>query len=379
MTSIWSLEELKQTRRQLHSYPEIAGKEVKTREFIRQFIESRTTNMIIVHDSEKGLIVRYSTSPDNTLTVAFRAELDGLPLIDQKQVEYRSQNEGMHHACGHDAHMTILLHFLLYVDSLDKCNVNVVFVFQAAEEVFAGARELLPFLQTLHIDYMYALHVTPNLYASYFSLRPANIMAASLTIELTINLYYGHAAEGTSMTSLLAEIEHFCKEYNHDERKCLITHISTNGYYNITASQLTMYVNFRSRDSECNHSGLQLLQSCITKHPSVQNIHAVKEVSEYPPLYNDEQLTDLTKKVFQKCFGEKLVVECPFLFSSDDFSFYRDLPGLKTCYYFIGSYLGDEIKVHTEYFDIDETCLLYGVESFKAILQVMQYLASHKE
>ncbi|WP_212977339.1 M20 metallopeptidase family protein [Paenibacillus azoreducens] len=372
MTGTWTLTELQQTRRTLHAWPEIAGKEERTRKFVRRFIENRTSKINILYDGDNGVIAQYDAG-GNAPTVAFRAELDGLPLLDGKQVDYRSRNEGMHHACGHDAHMTILLYFLLYVDSLEECDANVLFVFQSAEEVFAGARELLPILQPLGIDYMYALHVTPNLYAGYFSLRPAKMMAGSLTIEIAADLVHGHAAENSGITDLLAVIDRFCKEYNQGNQRCIVTHVNTNGYYNVTASELKMYVNFRSEETANSRIGLQLLQSCIAGHPWVRDME-VTEISAYPALYNDETLTTLTTSVFKKRFGDQWVLECPFLFSSDDFSFYGDLPGIKTCYYFIGSYLGDEIKVHTETFDIDEKCLLYGLESFKVILKLVRHL-----
>src|SRR5690625_7965720 len=75
----------------------------------------------------------------------------------------------MNHACGHDVHMAILLNLLLHVDQ-SKYNVNILFIFQSAEEVYAGARRLIQPLEYYSIDYLFALHVAPNLYAGYFSL-----------------------------------------------------------------------------------------------------------------------------------------------------------------------------------------------------------------
>jgi metal-dependent amidase/aminoacylase/carboxypeptidase family protein len=274
--------------------------------------------------------------------------------------------------------MAVLLHLLRHVDAMDY-RVNVLFIFQAAEEVFAGARALLEDVKSFPIDYLYALHVTPNLYAGLFSLSPDQMMAANLTVEWELELVQGHSAEQTDFLELFAALHQFQTGFNTSDHVCRVTHVETNGYYNITPSTMKLYVNYRAREMEQNRAGHEQFAAVVAASPVVQRVRRADIVSEYPPLQNDPELNLFTTRVLQKRFGESRVLKCPFLFSSDDFAFYgHHLSGVKTCYFFIGSYLGDDITVHRDNFDLDENCLVYGYEGFKAILQVMDHSQAGK-
>lgn len=364
-----ALETMVDIRRHLHQIPEIAGKEEKTREFIRSKIRQKTSSIHIDYDNEHGIIAKYHYDRDAP-TLAFRAELDGLPIKDRKKYSYSSMHEGMNHACGHDAHMAILLNLLLHVDNTNY-RVNILFIFQAAEEVFAGAEQLIQKLKSYSIDYFFALHVTPNLYAGLFSLSSEVMLAANYSLEINLNLVSGHVAEKADTLSLFSSIHHFQKLYNSKSRSFKLTKIETNGYYNINPNQAKLLVNFRGKDKEMNYKGLNEFLEHVHRNDSVISVrHRV--ISDYPSLKNDNQLNQLSTKIFEKKFGTHSVLECPFILSSDDFAFYtEELENVKCCYYFIGSYIADDVAVHTENFDIDEHCLLYGFESFKAIINVL--------
>jgi len=361
-------------RRSLHQIPEIAGKEVKTREFIRSLVIHKTNNIQIDYDTEFGIIAKYHSNK-GAPTLAFRAEMDGLPIEDKKKYSYRSLHKGMNHACGHDVHMAILLNLLLHVDQ-SKYNVNILFIFQSAEEVYAGARRLIQPLEYYSIDYLFALHVAPNLYAGYFSLSSEVMLAANYSLELNLKLTSGHVAVKMDVVSLFASIHHFQESYNNTNRSIKLTKIETNGYYNINPNQAKILVNLRGEDQETNYNGLDEFLKHIREHDSVVSIK-FDVVSDYPSLKNDNQLNQLSVKVFEKKFGADSILQCPFILSSDDFAFYgKELKGVKCCYYFIGSYVNQDIMVHTENFDVDENSLFYGFESFKTIVNVFSKFAS---
>ncbi|MBY9077972.1 amidohydrolase [Paenibacillus sp. HN-1] len=363
------LEELRRTRRDLHRIPELAGQEKKTRLYIEDYILSHTAHIRIEHSSEKGLIASYQGG-EGLPVIGFRAELDALPIEDAKDAPYKSVHPGLSHACGHDAHMSILLQLLRWVDQTAPA-VNCRFIFQAAEEVMAGARELIPLLRAQKLEYLYSLHVTPDLYAGYFSLRPGLALAGCLNAELELELASGHASDQPDVLQVLSEVQHFQQAYNTASRFCKITHVETNGYYNVIPDRLKLYLTFRSAETAVLRDGYEQLLDAVSASSQVRGLLDSRIISEYPCCVNDTLLTKLTAGLLGKKFGSEHVLEAPFLFSSDDFAFYaRDLLNVKTCYYFIGAYLRDNNNVHTGYFDIDEHALLYGLKSFQAIIQM---------
>lgn len=366
---------LKQIRRDLHTIPEIAGEENETRLYIEHFINNNTTSIEIAHNSELGLIAKHFKG-NSYSTIAFRAELDGLPIEDTSNASYRSANEGMSHACGHDVHMAILLQLIKLVDSNDF-PLNFIFIFQSAEEVFAGAKYLVDILSEYAIDWMYSLHVAPNLPAGYFSFSSDLMLASSLTSELEIGLNQGHSAEKNDFLKLFSYIENFQRNYNNDKRICKITHVETNGYYNITPSKLKLYLNFRGMDLDDIVKDYELLLKKIDESKLIKKINFNRIISKYPALRNDEKLNDFTKTILCKKFGKQFILKCPFLLSSDDFAYYGlNLDRIKTCYFFIGSFLDPSIEVHTAQFDVDENCLYYGYDAYRTLIEsISKHLA----
>ncbi|QAA31124.1 M20 metallopeptidase family protein [Clostridium manihotivorum] len=357
------LEELKEIRHDLHKIPEIAMAERKTRGYIERYIGNNAVSTKITHNSELGLVAM-KVNGDNYPAIAFRAELDALPIKDTKSVSYCSEHEGMCHACGHDVHMAILLKLIKFLDT-ERLKVNLVYVFQAGEEVYAGAKKLSRELTNYDIAFMYSLHITPNLPVGYYSLSSDVMLAAALMAEVEVKLKQGHIAEKTDFLKVLSTIESFQKQYNNEDRIFKVTNIETNGYYNVTPSKLKLLINFRGVNIEEVTLDYQNFIRDLSEKLTVNS----DIISKYPALKNDKKLSELTRALFEKRYGRSYVLKCPFLMSSDDFSYYGlTLEGIKTCYFFIGSYLGDDIEVHTENFDVNEQCLYYGYDALKTVV-----------
>ena len=362
------LDALKKIRRDLHTIPELAGEEKETRAYIERFINRNTLNIDIVHNSPLGLIAR-SFKDNGSPVIAFRAELDGLPIKDTKSVSYASIHNGKSHACGHDVHMAILLQLIKFVDSTEF-PLNCIFVFQSGEEVFAGAKDLAVVLKEFNIDFMYSLHVAPNLPARYFSFSSDLMLASNLTAELEIGLNQGHSAEKNDFLKFFSYIENLQRSYNSQNQIFKVTHVETNGYYNITPSKLKLYCNFRGTKLEDTVNDYEMLLKNISECNLIKGVNSSEIISKYPPLKNNDELNNLTKTVIAKAFGKQFILKCPFLLSSDDFSYYDlILDNVKTCYFFIGSYLDSKIEVHKENFDVDENCLFYGYNAYVTILK----------
>lgn len=179
---------------------------------------------------------------------------------------------------------------------------------------------------------------------------------------------------------LLAQVHAFQREYNDERRICKVTHIETNGYYNAVPDRITFFLSFRSADEEANRSGYAQLLHRMQHNGSVRSVLWNRVVSEYPAYANDPILAERIRGLLGKRFGQESVLNSPFLFSSDDFAFYaRDLPGLRTCYFFIGAYIREHNAVHTASFDIGEEALLYGYESLRAIVRMFEQAEERAE
>jgi len=182
-------------RRYLHEHPELSGKEEKTALFVAEKCR------------ELGLEVRERIGGFGllaTLTInterpwlAFRADMDALPIQDGKQLPYASRIEGVSHSCGHDVHTAVLLAAAEVICELkEKLNHNIAFIFQPAEETCEGAAAMLreQLFERFTPEQIYAMHVFPYLPAGSIGLREGAMCAAADMFEVEIIGRGGHAA-----------------------------------------------------------------------------------------------------------------------------------------------------------------------------------------
>jgi len=172
-------------RRDFHKYPELSSQEKRTRDMITSYLKSleipyKTFNY---HYGVIGLIRGKGGS-----TVALRADMDALPIEDRKHVEYASQNRGVMHACGHDAHMTILLGAArLLAEDKNLLQGNVLLVFQPAEETTGGAKQMIEDgIFDDSVKAIFGLHVSNEIPTGKIGIRYGQMNAASDMLTLKI-------------------------------------------------------------------------------------------------------------------------------------------------------------------------------------------------
>lgn len=188
--------ELIQLRRKFHQIPERGFEEVKTKQLIEETLATFPQDALEVFHWRTGLVVKINgTAP--TKTIAWRTDIDGLPIAEQTGLEFASQHPGFMHACGHDIHMTVALH-LVKTLAEKPARDDVLVYFQPAEESPGGALPMLEWVRTekpeLEPDEFYALHIAPELPVGTVATKPGILFAN--TSELYIDLYgtEGHAA-----------------------------------------------------------------------------------------------------------------------------------------------------------------------------------------
>lgn len=154
---------LLKNRRDLHKIPELGFQEFKTSNYIYNQIKDYVDK---IYKLATTGIVAYIYSPNNnkTKTLLLRADIDGLPIQEENKIEYKSEHNGMMHACGHDAHSSILINTIKYFyKNRDKLKINLKFMFQPGEEGFAGAKKMIDEGVLDDVDYATALHVWNDL------------------------------------------------------------------------------------------------------------------------------------------------------------------------------------------------------------------------
>ncbi len=180
-------------RRDFHAYPELGLEEYRTRDQICQYLKiMEIPYEIIAKTGVVGLIKgKYPGK-----TVALRADMDALPIFEENQVPYKSQHEGKMHACGHDAHMTILLGVAKIIGAhRNQLKGQVKLLFQPAEETVGGAKPMIDegVMDNPKVDTVLGLHVTPELQVGEIGIRYDQMSASSDTLTIDV---YGESTHG---------------------------------------------------------------------------------------------------------------------------------------------------------------------------------------
>ncbi|HEX7413996.1 MAG TPA: M20 family metallopeptidase, partial [Bacteroidia bacterium] len=184
-------------RRHLHAHPELSFKEVETSRYIStQLIKHR-----IEHESgivNTGIVALIKGRNPDKLCVLLRADMDALPITEKNEVPYKSTNEGLMHACGHDVHSTCVLGAAIILNELkDSFEGTIKIIFQPGEELLPGGASLMikeGILLNPKVDAALALHVFSDLDAGQAGFRSGMYMASTDEIYITIIGKGGHAA-----------------------------------------------------------------------------------------------------------------------------------------------------------------------------------------
>ncbi|UFU00873.1 N-acetyldiaminopimelate deacetylase [Radiobacillus kanasensis] len=181
-------------RRDLHQIPELGFQEHKTQAYLLNFIQALPQTHLSVKKWKTGILVKVKGT-NSSMLVAYRADIDGLPIEEETGLEFQSKHEGYMHACGHDLHMTIALATLEAMAKQPPEN-DVLFVFQPAEEGPGGA---LPMMQSEEFkewwpDLIFALHIAPELPVGTISSKPGLLFANTSELFIDFKGKGGHAA-----------------------------------------------------------------------------------------------------------------------------------------------------------------------------------------
>lgn len=181
-------------RRDLHQIPEIGFKEFKTQEYLLNYIQTLPQDYLIVDKWKTGIFV-FVKGTVSDKTIAYRTDIDGLPIKEETGFDFASKHDGYMHACGHDFHMTIALGTLTQIVN-NRPESNVLFIFQPAEEGPGGAEPMLnsDLMKKYNPDTIFALHIDPKLPVGTVSSKPGLLFANTSELFIDFKGKGGHAA-----------------------------------------------------------------------------------------------------------------------------------------------------------------------------------------
>lgn len=377
-------EEVQQIRHHLHRFPELSYNEVETSSFIASKLEAWGIEYQRNVGGYNVVALLKGDLPDGAgRTIALRADHDALPIVEQGDKPYISQNKGVMHACGHDVHTASLLGCLRILKELKSAwGGTVKAIFQHAEEVFpGGASQMIEagVLKNPDVEVIFGQHVFPDLEPGKVGFREGIYMASADEIDLIIRGKGGHGATPHACIDTILVASHVLvalQQVASRRANPIIPTVLSFGTIqgglanNVIPEEVVIKGTFRTLDEAWRKEAHQLIREIA--EGVAKSMGATAEVVirvGYPCLINDSQPTLLAQKTARAYLGEANVVELPIRMTSEDFSYYSQVA--KSCFYRLGT--GNKNNpatchsVHTPLFDIDESALETGMGLLAAI------------
>jgi amidohydrolase len=368
-------EEVINLRRHFHRYPELSYEETDTSSFITEWL-SKNGISFRKGIAGTGIIGTIKGKAKGKKVVAVRAEMDALPITERNKTDYSSLNPGKMHACGHDAHIAMLLGTTKLLNSIrDQFGGTILLIFQPGEEKSPGGARLIiesGALQNPKPDIIIAQHILPELETGKVGYKSGRYMASCDEIYITITGKGGHAAlPGLTTDQIYIASNLVIRLKNRMAEQLAIKKIPTvlgigrisgEGATNVIPEKVFISGTFRTFDEKWRTEGQALIRQISDETAKEFGVLIEINIAEgYPVLYNDEKLTSEAISYSGELLGKDKVETYDVRMSSDDFSFYSAIaPSL---YYRIGIRKKDTemLKLHTADFDIDEDGLETGV------------------
>lgn len=350
-------------RRALHRIPEISFDLKETQAYVLSALNKTSAQVTALEPA--GVLAFFDAGKDET--IALRADMDALPMTENTALEFASCHPGKMHACGHDAHMAMLLTVAEEL-SRSRLSRNVLLIFQPAEETGGGARSVINSgaLERYGVKNIYACHVEPSLDTGVISARPGPSMAMSNEVHLTVmgkSSHIAHPEDG--IDALHAGVMLYNRIFEAINEKFGGKQFLFNfgsfhsGTANNVISNETRFAGaLRSYDEQLSGAVRQtVIDVCgeVAEQTNTKIDTFIPEVCL--PLINDGSCFERLKTLAEGLRFE--VLQKPF-YVSEDFAYYlKKVPG---CMFYLG--IGSKTPLHSTNFYMNEQALEYGIEMF---------------
>jgi len=359
-------------RRDIHQYPELLYDTLRTSSFVADRLREFGCDEVATGLGKTGVVgVIKGKKPagnGDVKVIGLRADMDALPIQEATGVPYASKTPGLMHACGHDGHTAMLLGAARYLAETRNFSGDAVVIFQPAEEGGAGAKAMIDdgLMDRFGIDQVYGMHNGPGIPIGSFAIRPGPVMAATDSIDITIEGHGGHAARphkcidsvlvgaqiinalqqvvARSVDPLDSAVLSMCEFHAGNARNVIPQTAELRGTVRTLTSEARLLVEKRVRE-------IILGVAQITG----ARIDLAYERG-YPVTVNHAAQTDIARNIAAEVAGEGNVEEMPPLMGAEDFSYMLQArPG---AFIFCGN--GNSAGLHHPAYDFNDEAILYG-------------------
>lgn len=373
------LEFVQNTRRYLHQHPELSMQEYETTAYIESFLKE--LEIPYERPIQTGIIGYLKGNSNHT--IAYRADIDALPIQEANDISYKSTVDNVMHACGHDGHTTALMLFTKRCKALyDKGQLphNVVFIYQPSEETEAGANQLIQskVFDKHNIEKIYGVHIMPFEDAGTVAFKNDEITASATEYRFYLNGLSSHVAskeEGKAASEAMMHVLSQVTQIQQFHLNGLNRNIVHVGQFNVGEAINTVpqngYLEGTIRTYDTND--LQIVKDQMQKiAASVELLFNVtctlKYAEGYPPTINDASLYEGVTNALSEVNLTQHELEKPYLFG-EDFSFYRNLAPSYFVFFGTRNIEKDYVYgLHTNRLNFDEEILISIADYYTALL-----------
>ena len=359
-------------RRHIHAHPELSFEEKKTAAFVEE--QLRSMGLEPQRMASTGVVCVIEGGKPGPV-VALRGDMDALPIKEENEASYCSQNDGVMHACGHDVHTTCVLGAAMVLNELKAdLNGSVKLIFQPGEEKLPGGASIMikeGALENPKPEAIFGQHVFPELDAGKVGFRAGKYMASADEVYLTVRGKGGHAAlphKNIDPVAAAAQVLIALQQVASRKANPLLPtvlsfgKIEANGATNVIPDKVEIAGTFRTFDEEWRAEAHEEIKRIAEQTAASFGAACDVRVEKgYPFVHNDEALTERARRSAEAYLGKENVVDLEMRATGEDFSYYSQvMPG---SFHRLG--VRNEAKgivhpVHTPQFDVDESCLEIG-------------------
>ncbi|WP_025904741.1 M20 metallopeptidase family protein [Mammaliicoccus sciuri] len=368
-------------RRHLHQHPELSFEEAQTAEYIKSFYEGKDVKVTQPLEKEHAIIVEIKGGQEGR-TIGLRADFDALPITEETDVPFKSQNEGVMHACGHDAHTAYLMGLAdALIEIKEELPGTVKIIHQHAEEKPPGGAKALVESGALDdLDEVYGIHIVPVAGPEFIGYNKGASFSGSSTFKLMINGLGGHAASPHKTHDALVAGTNFVNAIQTivsrridplDMGVVTIGAFEAPGGYNVIQDKVTIKGTARYLNPELEETMYQEIKKIADSVAVGFDIEYNLDYQfGYPVLYNHPEQTDKVAEILSNSKGDyfQQLVEIPQVTGSEDFAYYlQKIPG---SFYIVGSKpegVTEPYMNHHPKFDVNEDCLQVAAKSLGEI------------
>ncbi len=367
-------DELIRLRRDIHAHPELGFQEFRTAALVADTLTELGID-VQTGVGQTGVIGQIGTGDGPT--IAIRADMDALPILQKSNASYKSQNDGVMHACGHDSHTAMLLgaaHLLKQSLADGGWQGNVRFLFQPSEEAFdengiSGATAMISDGALENVDAVIALHVASHVPAGQLLFQDGYSLANVDSFKAWVRGDGGHGAYPHSgsdplhmLSLILPAIYAIPSRRINPLRGCVVSlgEVSGGAAPNVIPNEVFIQGTIRSYHDDVREQLWAEVENAFRLSEHMGGSYAFQLSKGYPALFNDEQVNEWMRDVAKELGGDTAVIDAEFGMGAEDFAYMsREAKGAM---FMLGAAINDGVvrHHHTDIFDIDESVLPLG-------------------